>query len=470
MGAIKKIFVITIFYFFISSTLNSFPKPKNIIIFIADGWGENHILASSYYFNYKQSYRDFPVKLFMSTSPAKSNNSFEDSIKFWETGYNSYKAWTDSTWLKSNVTCSGASGTALATGYKTYNKAVGVDIQRKKIINIMEKAFEYNKSTGVITTVPLSHATPATFSAHNINRSNYAEIAKDMIFNSYLNLIIGCGHPNYDNNGKLINNNSLKYDYVGGCETWKFLQKEDTILITANDTLKVKDIDFDEKSDNWHFVDDYTQIVNLIEKPAYKRLIVIPKVHETLQLSRDFLDSLNIEDVFKTPLNKNIPNLSQLTLLGLNHLSKNQNGFLVMIEGGAIDWACHNNWKGRLIEEMYDFDKAVEIAIKWVETHSNWEETLIIVTGDHETGLLTGSQDLDFKNDLTKYYIKNRGEGKIPVMYFHHSDHTNQLVPFFAKGAGSDLFVNFANEIDYYRGYYLSNADVGAIIKLLLEK
>ncbi len=470
MKIIMKLYLLIISITIISLNLYSFPKPKNIIIFIADGWGENHILASSYYFNYRQSYRDFPVKLFMSTFPAITSDTLKNNINFWNTGYNSLKAWTDSLWLKTNTTCSGASATAMATGSKTNNKAIGVDINGYKLTNIMEEAAKHRKSSGVITTVPFSHATPAGFSTHNISRKNYEQIAKSMIFDSYLDLIIGCGHPYYDDNAKPVKNDMINYLYVGGDNIWKFFHNKDTLLVTHNDTLKVKDVDYDGKADPWYFTDDYLEITDLIKNSKHKRLLVIPKVHETLQLARDFKDSLNIEGVFNSPLNNDIPNLSQFTLLGLNHLSKNSNGFVVMIEGGAIDWAGHNNWKGRLIEEMYDFDKAVQTAIDWVEENSNWEETLIIVTGDHETGLLTGSEELDFKNNLEKYHIKNRGKGKIPEMYFHHTGHTNQLIPFFAKGVGSDIFTKFANEIDYYRRYYLSNADLGTILKLLIDQ
>ncbi len=75
----------------------------------------------------------------------------------------------------------------------------------------------------------------------------------------------------------------------------------------------------------------------------------------------------------------------------LNVLDDNPKGFFLMVEGGAIDWAGHSNLSGRLIEEEGDFLDAVSAVIEWVDTQSSWNDTLLIVTGDHETGYLTGA-------------------------------------------------------------------------------
>ena len=146
----------------------------------------------------------------------------------------------------------------------------------------------------------------------------------------------------------------------------------------------------------------------------------------------------------------------------LNVLGAYPNGFFVMMEGGAADWASHANQKGRLIEEMKDFTDAVAAVISWVELHSNWNETLMIVTSDHETGLLWGDAPLS--------PLMDTGKGKLPFMSFYSKEHTNSLVPFYARGAGSELFRNFADERDSIRGPYIQNSEIAQGIHMMWVK
>jgi alkaline phosphatase len=97
-----------------------------------------------------------------------------------------------------------------------------------------------------------------------------------------------------------------------------------------------------------------------------------------------------------------------------------------------------------------------------VNTHSNWNETLVIVTGDHETGFLWG------EDPFTP--VVDRGIGNLPIMKFNSPDHTNSLIPFFAKGAGSELYHNFADEQDSVRGSYIQNSEIPQLIHLLWPK
>jgi alkaline phosphatase len=133
-----------------------------------------------------------------------------------------------------------------------------------------------------------------------------------------------------------------------------------------------------------------------------------------------------------------------------------------MIEGGAIDWASHGNQKGRLIEEMADFGATVESVVQWVEKNSSWEETLVIVTADHETGLLWGMEPF--------VPLKDEGKGNLPIMNFNSGDHSNSLVPFFVKGSGSELYKWFADEYDSVRGPFIQNSELATLIHLLWYK
>ena len=147
-----------------------------------------------------------------------------------------------------------------------------------------------------------------------------------------------------------------------------------------------------------------------------------------------------------------------MTKGALNALGQNEKGFSVMIEGGAIDWSGHANQTGRDIEETQDFNKAVDAAIAWVEENSSWDETLLIVTADHETGYLSGKEETASWNPQT-------GEkGKAPEHQWYSGEHTNQVVPFFFKGAGSEDIMAKATGTDPVRGKYIDNTDVANLI------
>jgi len=148
----------------------------------------------------------------------------------------------------------------------------------------------------------------------------------------------------------------------------------------------------------------------------------------------------------------------------------------VMIEGGAIDWACHANSLPRLIEEEIEFNRAVETVVNWVEKKSNWDETLLIVTGDHETGYITGpgsGPDNDDINDSIKPIwnpLVNNGAGNLPGIWWHSGGHTNSLIPIFVKGNGSELFLKYADDNDPVRGAYIDNTEIAKVIFNLLDK
>ena len=122
----------------------------------------------------------------------------------------------------------------------------------------------------------------------------------------------------------------------------------------------------------------------------------------------------------------------------------------------------HTNQAGRVIEQI-DFNRAVEAVVEWVETHGGWEQTLLIVTADHETGYLTGPG-----SDPQLLPLVSNGVGVQPGMEFHSTGHTNSLVPFHARGAGAESFLALATGSDPLRGSYLDNTDIGRVIFALL--
>lgn len=400
---------------------------------IADGCGFNHIDAANSFQNGKlnsQTYQKFPVYFPVSTSPALSGKFKSNNGLSWNNGYNSGLTYSDSSFRNIGATGSGSAAAAIATGRKTYNGSIGMDIDFKPLKSILHKAKELGKSTGVVTSVPFAHATPASFVVNNVNRSNYKKIATDMI-NSDVDIIFGCGNPDYNSDGE--QENTKQYKYVGGKEVWSDLK---------SNKLKRR------------LITDREEFESLITNPSDKLLLGVPKVHTTLQAARSGNTGAG---AFEVDLTKGIPSLIDMSLASLQCLNLNKKGFFVMIEGGAVDWAAHSNHSGRMIEELIEFNQTVDSVVNWVETNSNWDETLLIVTADHETGYLTGNAGFYSR-------IEPKSKGEMPDMIWNSSSHTNVLIPLFAKGNGSELFDDYADEVDSLRAYFIQNSEIGQVM------
>jgi alkaline phosphatase len=414
--------------------------PKNVIIFIADGAGFNHFGAADYYQCNKipcQPYEDFPVRLAMSTYPAGGS-------------YDANTAWHSFDYVKYNPTDSAAAATAMATGVKTDNKTLGLDTKNHPLLNLCQRAKQLGKSAGVVTTVFFDDATPAGFVAHNESRHNYQQIADEMLNKSAADVIMGSGNPLYNDDGKL----KLLPDY-------KYISSNDWSDLSSG--LSGGDTDGDGLPDHWTLIQTRAQFQALASGPTPKRVCGIPQAFETLQERR----SGNTDAVpYEVPLTQTVPTLEEMTRAALNVLDNDPNGFFVMIEGGATDWASHDNHSGRLVEEMNDFNLAVKAVIQWVNTDSNWNDTLVIITADHETGYITGPgsgqplfSDKPVWNNLT-----GNGIGKLPSMEWYSGAHTNSLVPFFAKGTGAGQFTKAVDGFDPVRGPYIDNTDIANVI------
>ncbi|MBN2480607.1 MAG: alkaline phosphatase [Bacteroidales bacterium] len=443
--------------------------PKNIFILISDGWGINQIRATNYWHGVDSTaYQKFPVHYFTSTYQGiQAPPADTPSIRGYRTEYNSTLAWTDTNYVKKDYTDSAPAATTLASGTKTSSNVIGVDMFGNPVELITETAAKAGKSAGVVTSVHWSHATPAGFSTHNINRNSYVEIAMTMLLESRLSVIMGCGHPLYDDNSDR-KSERFNFNYVGGQDTWDSLVHgtSNTFRIdTLNNWKEPEDIDGDGMSDPWTLVVDSLDFVSLMtSQDPPKRVLGTAKCITTLNQARTVSDSLP----YQKEKNDSVPHLYQMTLAAINVLKENNDGFVLMVEGGAIDKAGHENQLNRMIEEQQDFNMMVDSVIAWVENNGGWEENLVIVTGDHETGYLTGP-DYDKTNIIDGYAVVDKGKGEMPGMKFNSRNHTNMLVPLYARGAGSELFHLYADEIDYVFGYYIDNTEVGLLCKDLLR-
>jgi alkaline phosphatase len=379
-------------------------------------------------------------------------------------------------WLKGTYTDSAAAATALATGTKTYNNAINWTDANKPLRGqtIPEIAKAAGKSVGAITTVQWSHATPAGLGgAHNVSRNNYAQIAREMLDAPYLDVIMGAGHPDYDANGT-FRTTKQDYKYVGGTTPWLLLKSAQYPVA-------------------WKLVESKADFEALTDGPTPPKVLGVAQVAGTLQQGRFKVVAatetttttadksaaagsatktpakpLPPEKPYERPLNANVPSLATMTKAAINCLDDNPQGFYLMIEGGAVDWANHSGQSGRMVEEQIDYLKAVEAVVAWVEKHSSWDDTLLILTADHETGLIWGPD-----SDKTAFDpIVDRGAGKVPGMKYNSAGHSSTLVPLFARGAGSRQFAKLVVGTDKtaaakfgFSGQYVENTSVFRVMK-----
>jgi alkaline phosphatase len=440
-------------------------QPKNIIIFVSDGMGFNHLKATNYYqygeANAQVFEQDDWTRFAMATYSSVMRVRDGDTI--FSGGYNPQKASTDPEYLKLDYTDSGAAATALSTGIKAYNGSIGIGIYGDTLTHMSQAAKALGKATGIVSSVPLSHATPAGFIAHNEHRNNYAEIAKYLFFHTQTDVIMAAGNPDFDDDGKP---KEMDPRYVGGREVWEMLKANDNRIVfeTSEGTFRVQDANGNGQPDPWTVIQSREEFRQMASGHQPSRVLGVPQTYATLQQGRTHVEGHSMP--FETPMNEGVASLEEMTRAAINVLSQNPNGFFVMVEGGAVDWASHDNHSGRMIEEQIDFNKSVEAAIEWVETYSSWDETLIIVTSDHECGYLTGPGD----PDPIYPTVTNNGEGNLPGMEWHSGSHTNVLVPFFAKGPGAQYFRLMARENDPVYGPFIQNTDIASLVFLMWGK
>lgn len=253
------------------------------------------------------------------------------------------------------VTDSAASGTALATGHKTKNGVIGMNKERDSVLtSVAVWAKENGARVGISTSVSVDHATPSAFYAHVPDRGMYYQIGKDLI--------------------------KIGFDFYAG-----------------SDFLKPVDRKAPEEAPLYEQCRQGGYTIARGYKEYRKRArkaekIILLQSEEASQRDRSSIPyAIDRENGDLT--------LAEITRAGVNFLSKDlSKGFFFMIEGGKIDWACHANDAATVFQEVIDLDDAVRVAYEFYEQHP--DETLIVVTADHETGGLalgTGAYALNLQ-------------------------------------------------------------------------
>ncbi|MDR1374014.1 MAG: alkaline phosphatase [Treponema sp.] len=294
-------------------------QAKYVFLFIGDGMAMSQISSTEVYATARSSKDINITRLGFTRFPISGLTTTYDAGTF--------------------ITDSASAVTAIATGNKTLSGVINMDPGKTRTFKtIAEYAHEAGMKVGVVSSVTLDHATPAGFFAKVPSRSNYYDIAVQMVQSGF----------EYFAGGGLLQ------------PTGKNKDQTDVIQI-ARDA-------------GYSYVNSKTAF-NALRPGAGKVLAV----NATLQDSGSMPYELDrkTDDL----------SLADYTRKGIELLQDNPNGFFMSVEGGKIDWACHANDAGAAIHDVIAFDNAVKAALDFAQAHPG--ETLIIVTGDHETGGMT---------------------------------------------------------------------------------
>ncbi|UTE77145.1 MULTISPECIES: alkaline phosphatase [Rossellomorea] len=298
-------------------------KAKNVIFMIGDGMGVPYTTGLRY----------------MNDNP--------DTMEMEKTAFDPYLVGLQTTYPedeKENVTDSAAAATAMSGGVKTYNNAIAVDNDKSDVKTVLEQAKENGMSTGIVATSEITHATPASYGAHEESRKSEDAIANDyydeMINGKHkIDVMLGGGTDFFERDDRNIAEQFKKdgYSYVKSADELK-KDKNDQILGLFAESGMDKMIDRDEKQ----------------------------------------------------------PSLADMTTAALDRLKGDKDGFFLMVEGSQIDWAGHDNDVVGAMSEMRDFEQAFEKVRDFAKENG---ETLVIVTADHSTGGISIGSDGEYNWD-----------------------------------------------------------------------
>jgi alkaline phosphatase len=277
-----------------------------------------------------------------------------------------------------------------------------------------------------------------------------------------LDLIGGCGHPGYDEDGQPRREPSAEHhERVGGKAVWQHLTGVRKLhagdAISGDEHAAKRRVSAAEVAalNRWTLVESREGIEALAQAPSPLPLLMTPRVAETLQQERAASGSAKSALPHADPPIPGVPSLEAMTRAALNALDDAPDGFLLFVEGGAVDWAMHDNQLGRTIEEMQDFLRSVDAVTEWAERHGGWEETLVVVTADHDHMLWGPNADRVPFDPL-----RDEGAGRLPAHRWLSQSHSAALVPVAARGKGSEALRDHATRTDPVRGPYVDQADL----------
>ncbi|MGG3821047.1 alkaline phosphatase [Geobacillus thermodenitrificans] len=318
---------------------------------------------------------------------------------------------TNSADPKSFITDSAAAASAIATGVKTYNGAISVDLQGKPVKTILEQAKKAGKATGLVTTAQVTDATPAAFAAHTANRSTQSDIAKQYIEKTKVDVILGGGED---------------YWYPAGHPGYYPDTAED-----AEEGSKGTQGNLVERAKKLGYT--YVRTADELKRAKGRKLLGLFANEEMFQKRSEGEGKYNP-----------VVSLPDMTKKAIDVLSKNKKGFFLVVEEEAIDEMSHDNNGSLMIKAGQQFDQAVAVAKRYAKHHP---DTLVLVLADHESGGLTIETpgDADESEDSNTLSDEN---GPFAVAHSKQTftlnwtttGHTAAGVPLTAMGPGAKRF------------------------------
>ncbi|MEH7110178.1 alkaline phosphatase [Bacillus sp. JJ1764] len=356
---------------------------KNVIVFVGDGMGAAHrdaIRLASVGLNGNLAMDDMPV---------------------------SGEVHTSST---SVITDSAAAATAMASGVKTYNGAIGVDANKKPVKTILEMAKSAGKSTGLVTTSQITDATPAAFGAHVTDRSLQSDIAKQYLENSKVDVLLGGGEDFWYPAG----NPGAYQDQPAKDPTEKSKGTQGNLVEEA-------------KKLGYNYVTNESEM----DKSKGSKLLGLFANEEMFEQREE-----GQGDLYNP-----VVSLPKMTEKAIDTLSKNKKGFFLMVEEEGIDEMAHENNAEKMLKAGQELDKSVAVAKEFAKKNP---DTLVLVVADHECGGLA-IEDVSSTDESGDGISKEDGpfsvansSGKF-ILDWTTSGHGGVSVPLTATGAGAEL-------------------------------
>jgi alkaline phosphatase len=367
------------------------------------------------------------------------------------------------------------------SGEKTANGRIGVSSDGvDRLENLGDRSRQLAMAVGAVTTVPVSHATPGAFTAHNLSRANSYAIGDEALF----------GDPNTTGNP----DNDPKYE--GGIG---FTYPVTTVLVGTRDSGYVHPLQRDkllvESGDPGKHI-----LVEGQEGVDAGAALLAVSADPQVSLLAGLFDRANLKVTSPGGGHRlETPTLAESAMAAMAILARAEKGFSLMVEGGAVDWAGHANDLAWVIGELHDFNDAVAAVTAWVNDPSNgstWSNTLVVVTGDHETGYLTAApggfssqplaagsvgeitlalEKVNLDTGRRASWIDNKppndriDDGERVFWAWNTSGHSNSLIPVFARGVGSQQLANLADQVDPVRGPYVDNIDLHTLMVSVLD-
>jgi alkaline phosphatase len=265
------------------------------------------------------------------------------------------------------VVDSACSASQLASGIAAGSEMIGLDDQGNVVETILEKAKKMGKATGLVSDTRITHATPAAFAAHQPHRSYESAIAEQLIESGSVDVLLSGGVRHFVPSDIKTNKQAQKVmmDLGADKSLYKKSKRKDARNLIAEAKNKY----------GFSLAFDKEQLARVNTGDNTNKLL-------GLFANSGMADGIEYSNC-KVSNTCTQPSLTEMTVKALDILSQNENGFFLMVEGGQIDWAGHVNDAGWLLHELLKFDEAITAVYNWVKDR---DDTLVVITGDHETG------------------------------------------------------------------------------------